>query len=354
MLYYFYNFFDINILQYISVRAGFAFFFGFVITMFSLPKFIKWAKEKKVNQPIFSLAPKSHKDKANTPTMGGLVFVASSLVAILLSVQLDNMYVLGAILTIVLFAFIGLKDDIAKIMGQSNEAGLKPKVKFLLQIFFSLIISIFLYFTTDIGSEFYVPFYKYSVADFSYFAIIFWSIVIVATSNAVNLTDGLDGLATVPSIFAIFTLSVFVYVSGHAILSEYLLLPNFKGVGEIAIISAAIIGSLLGFLWHNCHPADIFMGDTGSLSMGAFIAYLAIITKNEILLLLVGFIFVLETLSVVLQVGSYKTRKKRIFKMAPLHHHFEIQGWAENKIIVRFWIISFLANVIALITIKIR
>lgn len=176
----------------------------------------------------------------------------------------------------------------------------------------------------------------------------------VSASNAVNLTDGLDGLATVPSIFSMLSLGVFIYISGNAVLSAYLLLPKVSGVGEIVIVAAALIGSLMGFLWYNCYPAEVFMGDSGSLSIGAFIGYMAIISKNEILLIIIGFVFVLETVSVILQVGSFKTRKKRLFLMAPIHHHFEIKGWAENKIIVRFWILALLSNLIALTAIKIR
>jgi len=177
--------------------------------------------------------------------------------------------------------------------------------------------------------------------------------VIIATSNAVNLTDGLDGLATVPSIVALTSFSIIIYITGHATLSSYLLMPNFP-VGEVVIVAAALMGALSGFLWFNCHPAEVFMGDSGSLTIGAFLGYLAIISKSEILLLLIGSIFVIETLSVILQVGSYKLRKKRVFLMAPIHHHFEMKNWAENKIIVRFWIISVLSNLVALISLKIR
>ena len=176
----------------------------------------------------------------------------------------------------------------------------------------------------------------------------------VAASNAVNLTDGLDGLATVPSIMAFFTLSILVYVTGHAIFSSYLLLPNIQNVGELVIMGTAICGALIAFLWFNSHPAEIFMGDSGSLPLGAFMGYMAIVAKSELLLLAIGFIFVLETVSVILQVGSYKLRQKRVFLMAPIHHHFEQKGWKENKIIVRFWIISFMTNLIALLSLKIR
>ena len=176
----------------------------------------------------------------------------------------------------------------------------------------------------------------------------------MAASNAVNLTDGLDGLASVPSVFAIFTLGVFAYLMGNAVYSGYLLLPKIIGVGELAILASAMIGALLGFLWFNCYPAEVFMGDSGSLAIGAFIGYLGVATKSEILLVIIGFVFVMETMSVILQVGSFKIRKKRIFLMAPLHHHFEMKGWSENKIIVRFWTIALLANLIAMAVLKLR
>jgi phospho-N-acetylmuramoyl-pentapeptide-transferase len=254
---------------------------------------------------------------------------------------------------LIVFSTIGIKDDLSKIINKKNSAGLSSKSKMFMQIFASFIVGVYLYYG-DFSTEFYIPFNKYPILDMGFIMIGFWILVFVSTSNAVNLTDGLDGLATVPSIFSILSLSVFVYVMGHAILSQYLLVPNYKGIGEVVIIAAGLIGSLIGFLWHNCHPAEIFMGDSGSLSLGGFIAYMAIITKNEILLIAIGFVFVMETISVILQVGSYKTRKKRVFHMAPIHHHFEIKGWAENKIIVRFWIIALISNLIALITLKIR
>ena len=187
------------------------------------------------------------------------------------------------------------------------------------------------------------------------FAILFWILVMTATTNAVNLTDGLDGLATVPSIISFFTLSFIVYVTGHIVLSGYLLLPNLQLTGELAIVGTSFIGSLIAFLWFNSHPAEIFMGDSGSLAIGGFMGYMAIVAKSEILLILIGFIFVAEAVSVILQVGSYKYRnKKRIFLMAPIHHHFEKKGWVENKIIVRFWIIAFMTNLLALASLKLR
>jgi phospho-N-acetylmuramoyl-pentapeptide-transferase len=186
------------------------------------------------------------------------------------------------------------------------------------------------------------------------YSLFFWILVMVATTNAVNLTDGLDGLATVPSIIAFFTLSAIVYVTGHAIISNYLLLPNIKIAGELAIAGAAFSGSLIAFLWYNSHPAQVFMGDSGSLAIGGFMGYIAIVAKSEILLILIGLIFVIEAVSVILQVGSYKYRQKRVFLMAPIHHHFEEKGWHENKIIIRFWIIAFMSNLLAILTLKLR
>jgi phospho-N-acetylmuramoyl-pentapeptide-transferase len=353
MLYLLHQLLDINLFQYITVRAGISFFVAFILTLIIMPRYIAWAKKRDANQPIYKHAPEGHQAKSTTPTMGGLVFLGSTLFASLLTIKYNNFFALGALLTIILFSLIGIKDDISKITHKKNEAGLSSRAKFLMQIGASIIIGLYLYFG-NFMTELYIPFYKHPIFDMNIIAIVFWTMVFVSTSNAVNLTDGLDGLATVPSIFSIMSLTVFVYVMGHAILSDYLLVPNIKGIGEVTIVATALIGSLIGFLWHNCHPAEIFMGDSGSLALGGFIAYMAIITKNELLLFLVGFVFVMETVSVILQVGSYKARKKRVFKMAPIHHHFELKGWAENKIIVRFWIMALISNLLALITLKIR
>lgn len=354
MLYWLYELASINIFQYITVRTGIAFFISFTLTLFLIPKFIKWAKKRDANQPIYALAPKTHQKKANTPTMGGLVFLFSTIFASLLCMQLDNIFAIGGLLSIILFGLIGLKDDLAKITGANNQSGLSKRTKIALQSLSALIVATLLFFSSGLSSELFLPFYKNPAMDMKLFAIVFWILVMVAASNAVNLTDGLDGLATVPSIISIITLCVFVYIGGHSILSSYLLLPAVSGSGEVVIVAGALVGALVAFLWYNCYPAEIFMGDSGSLSIGAFIAYMAIVSKNELLLILIGFVFVLETVSVILQVGSYKTRKKRVFRMAPIHHHFEIKGWAENKIIVRFWIIAIMTNLIALMEIKIR
>ena len=354
MLYFLYQLFSINLFQYITVRAGTAFFLSFVLTIYLMPRFIKWAKARNANQPIYDLAPKTHQQKSKTPTMGGIVFLVASLIAIVICARMNNLFVLAGLACIILFGLIGMEDDLAKIVGKKNTAGLTPRMKMLLQILASGIVALILYSGIDLATDFYIPFYKYPLFDMNILAIGFWILVMVSASNAVNLTDGLDGLATVPSILSILSLGIFVYVGGNAFLSSYLLLPKVGGSGEVVIVATALIGSLVGFLWFNCYPAEIFMGDSGSLSIGAFIGYMAIISKNEILLILIGFVFVLETVSVILQVGSFKTRKKRIFLMAPIHHHFEVKGWPENKIIVRFWIIALLSNLLALTALKIR
>ncbi|MCH5336675.1 MAG: phospho-N-acetylmuramoyl-pentapeptide-transferase [Campylobacter sp.] len=340
--------------SYISVRAGFAFFIALCLSLFLMPKFILWAKAKKANQPIYEFAPQSHQSKSDTPTMGGLVFISCAVFTSLFCVKFDNVFTICAILCLVLFCLIGLIDDLGKIIKKDNHSGLSARMKLLAQIVASVICIIPLYLSAEFNTEFYIPFYKHPIFDMEIFAFFFWILVFVSSSNAVNLTDGLDGLATVPSIFSLTTLGIFLYLSGNLNYSEYLLLPKIQGLGEVVIVCAALIGSLMGFLWYNCYPAQVFMGDSGSLSLGAFIGFLAIISKNEILLLLVGFVFVLETISVILQVGSFRIFHKRVFKMAPIHHHFEKAGWVENKIIVRFWMIALLSNLIALASIKIR
>jgi len=353
MLYALYELFDINILQYISVRAGLGFFIAFLITLYAIPKYIAWAISKKAKQPINKYVP-NHASKQNTPTMGGAIFVIATIIGVLLSAQISNPYVIAGLMTIIGFALVGFQDDLGKILTGDNLKGLTSRGKMGLLLIIAISVSLFLILVADFPTTIYIPFVKDPVFDMGLFAIPFWIIVFLATTNAVNLTDGLDGLATVPSIISLSTLGILVYVTGHFVLSKYLLLPNIQGVGEVTILATTLSGALLGFLWYNGYPAEIFMGDTGSLAIGGVIAYLAIIAKSEALLLLIGLIFVVETISVILQIGSYKLRGKRIFLMAPIHHHFEMKKWAENKIIVRFWMIAFISNLLALITLKIR
>lgn len=354
MLYYLYSHFGINLFQYITFRAGVSFFIAFFLSLALMPLFIRWAKAKKANQPISTFVP-THEGKKDTPTMGGFVFIFSTIIAVLFCADITNPYVIIGVLTMIAFCLIGARDDYVKISAKSN-AGMSAKMKFSLLLLVALLLSFAL---VQIGhtGHFYVPFMKEPLFNWNHLpalSIAFWTFVFLATSNAVNITDGLDGLATFPSICALTSLSIFVYIAGHYGLSSYLLWPRVIHSGELVVVSIALIGALFGFLWYNAHPAEVFMGDSGSLPLGAFIAYMAIVSNNEILLILMGSIFVIETLSVILQVGSYKTRKKKIFLMAPIHHHFEMKGWAENKIIIRFWIIALLSNLVALLSLKIR
>ncbi|BCX80046.1 phospho-N-acetylmuramoyl-pentapeptide-transferase [Campylobacter sp. 19-13652] len=344
----------LNFFSYITVRAGFSFFIAFLMTMIAMPRFIAWARAKNANQPIYDLAPQSHQKKGKTPTMGGLVFISATILASLICVRLDNVYAIVSLLGLGLFCMVGFYDDYGKIVGGKNQSGLSARLKMLFLILVAGALCVILYFKSDLGADVYLPFYKNPVINLEIFAIVFWILVIIASANAVNLTDGLDGLATMPSIFSLASLSIFAYLSGNAVLANYLLLPKIAGLGEVVVITAALIGALLGFLWYNCYPAEVFMGDSGSLSLGGFIGLLGVMSKNEILLIIVGFVFVMETLSVILQVGSFKIFKKRIFLMAPIHHHFEMKGWVENKIIIRFWTIALLANLLALTAIKLR
>jgi len=353
LLYWLHELLNINLLGYITIRAGVSFFLALFFTLYLMPIFIRWAQKTSSVQPINDWAPQRHQEKAKTPTMGGIVFISATILASLLTIKFSNIYAIGGIITLLLFAMIGFQDDYAKIKKNENLAGLQAKTKLIFQLLSALLIASFLCIFADFNTDLYVPFLKNPVLDMGMFSMLLWILVIVSTSNAVNLTDGLDGLATVPSIAALTSFSVIIYITGNVTISSYLLMPNFD-VGEVAIIASALMGALTGFLWYNCHPAEVFMGDSGSLTIGAFLGYLAIISKSEILLLLIGSIFVIETLSVILQVGSYKLRNKRVFLMAPIHHHFEMKKWAENKIIVRFWIIAILSNLVALISLKIR
>jgi len=352
MLYELNNLLHIHLFGYISVRAGLAFLLAFLLVLILMPKYLMWAISKNANQPISKYVA-AHASKGKTPTMGGAVFITATVIASFIVTDLSNIYVWAGLFTLIGFGLVGFKDDIGKILSGDNLEGLTPRGKMGLQIVIALLSTGLLVYS-GFPTEFYVPFVKTPLFDMGYFAVPFWVLMFLAVTNAVNLTDGLDGLATVPSIISLVSLGVIVYITGHAIISQYLLMPHIKGVGEVLILTTALAGALMGFLWYNCYPAEIFMGDTGSLSIGGFLAYLAILGKSEILLILIGFVFVMETVSVILQVGSYKLRKKRVFLMAPLHHHFELKEWAENKIIIRFWMIAFITNLLALITLKIR
>ena len=307
-----------------------------------------------VGQYIRDDGPKSHFDKAGTPTMGGTLIILSLTASILLWSDLTNYYVWIVLFVTIGFGVIGFVDDyLMQVKKQSK--GLTVRKKLLLQGIVALITGILVYVTPDFSTQVTIPFFKNISPDFGWGYIIFAAFVIVGASNAVNLTDGLDGLAIGPVIIAASTYMIFAYVSGHVKIAGYLQLNYVSGAGELAIFCGALAGAGLGFLWFNSYPAQIFMGDVGSLSLGAFLGTVAVITKQEILLALVGGLFVIEALSVIFQVGFFKmTSGKRIFKMAPLHHHFELKGWPEPKVIVRFWIIAIALALLAMSTLKLR
>jgi len=308
-----------------------------------------------MTQQIRDDGPKSHMGKAGTPTMGGFLIILSIALSIFLWGDLENIYIWIMILSLVGFGAIGFLDDYLKII-RKNHRGLRAYQKFGMQILLALFIGIFLYFNprdpyTDVLS---VPFFKKWLFDLGLFYIPFSVIVIVGSSNAVNLTDGIDGLAIGLVAIAVLANAVLVYVSGHKELAEYLQVLYLPGSGELTVFCGAMLGASLGFLWYNSYPADVFMGDVGSLGLGGSLGTLAVITKHEIVLAIVGGIFVIETFSVMLQVASFKLTGKRVFKMAPIHHHFELKGWPEPKVIVRFWIIGIMLALLSLATLKVR
>ena len=366
MVYYF--FFEIlreyfppfNIFRYISFRAIYATITALTISLVFGPFVIHKLKQFKIKQFIRDDGPETHQDKAGTPTMGGLLILTSILISVLLWSRLDQPPVLILLLSISWFGLLGFIDDYYKVTRQQS-LGLSVKQKILFQLLGALAISIYLYHTDSLSSQgtpktaLVFPFFKNFRPDIGILYIPFASIVIVGASNAVNLTDGLDGLAIGCVIFVVATFGVLGYLTSHQRLADYLDIVHLSKNGEAAtIFCAALIGSGLGFLWYNCHPAQIFMGDTGSLALGGVIGTIALLIKQEILLVIVGGIFVAEALSVILQVSSFRIRGKRIFKMAPLHHHFEQIGWKETKVVNRFWIIALILMLIALSTLKTR
>jgi len=315
---------------------------------------IRKLAEMQVGQYIRDDGPKTHLDKAGTPTMGGTLIILSIVVSILLWSDLANFYVWITLFVVVGYGLVGFIDDyLMQVKKQSK--GLSVRTKLLWQAIIALIAGFLVYISPDFSTQITIPFFKNVSPDFGWGYIIFAAFVIVGASNAVNLTDGLDGLAIGPVIIAATTYMIFAYVAGHFKIANYLQINYVPGSGELAIFCGAIVGSGMGFLWFNTYPAQIFMGDVGSLSLGSFLGTVAVITKQEILLVLVGGLFVIEALSVIFQVSFFKmTSGKRIFRMAPLHHHFELKGWPEPKVIVRFWIIAIALAMLAMSTLKMR
>jgi len=343
-----------NVFRYITFRTIYASLTAFIICFLLGPWVIKRLRQMQVGQFIRDDGPETHFKKSGTPTMGGVLIIGAVVAATLLWANLTNFYIWVALLVIVGFGAIGFADDYL-MQVKKRSKGLGAREKFLLQTVLATICGVLFYAHADFSTQVTVPFLKNMQPDLGWGYILFTILVVVGASNAVNLTDGLDGLAIGPLIIVAATYMVFAYVTGHVKFAEYLQINYVAGVGEISIFCGALVGAGLGFLWFNAYPAQVFMGDVGSLALGSSMGAIAIITKQEILLVLVGGLFVIETLSVIFQVGYFKlTHGRRIFKMAPLHHHFELKGWPEPKVIVRFWIIAIALALVALSTLKLR
>jgi phospho-N-acetylmuramoyl-pentapeptide-transferase len=345
----------LNVFQYITFRTIVATLTALGLALLLGPWLIGRLAALRGGQPIRSDGPQSHLSKAGTPTMGGTLILSTVGIATLLWADLSNRYVWVVLFVLFAFGLIGWIDDYRKLVKRDPN-GLPARWKYLLQSVFGLVAAVWLYRTADVAAAttLYVPFLKdVAIPLGAWFIVVayFW---IVGFSNAVNLTDGLDGLAIMPAVLVAVALGVFAYASGHAVFSAYLQLPSIPGAGELAIFCGALAGAGLGFLWFNTYPAQVFMGDVGALAIGAAIGALAVITRQELLLVVMGGIFVIETLSVMVQVASYKLTGKRVFRMAPIHHHFELKGWPEPRVIVRFWIISVVLVLASLATIKVR
>jgi len=365
----------LNVFRYITVRTVYASLTAMFLALVFGPWLIRRLRELQIGQFIREEGPEEHKKKAGTPTMGGVLIVLSTAVPVLLWADLTNPFILLSLFALFGFAVIGFIDDYAKVSQQRN-LGLTAKKKIYFQVFVSMIVGVALLVlatNSAYSTQFVFPFLKrfhpdlviHSLLGKSFFSGHLWplafvpfliaiTIVIVGSSNAVNLTDGLDGLAIGCTVIAAGALTILTYVSSNYRWATYLEIQYIPRVGELTVFCGALVGASLGFLWYNAHPAEIFMGDVGSLSLGGTLGTIAVIIKQEILLFFVGGIFVIEALSVILQVGSFKLRGKRIFRMAPIHHHFELMGWSESKVIVRFWIAALVFALFALTTLKLR
>jgi phospho-N-acetylmuramoyl-pentapeptide-transferase len=342
-----------NVFRYITFRVAAAIVTALLLSWLLGPWFIRRLRALSVGQNIRDVGPQAHQVKAGTPTMGGVLILFACLGATLLWGNLTNPYVWMVVLVTAAFGGIGFLDDYIKVRKR-RSLGLTARAKMGLQILAGGLMGLALWLLPGFNSELTFPFLKRLVLDLGIFYIPFVVIVLVGASNAVNLTDGLDGLAIGTTSVAAATYAVFTYVAGNRVIAGYLQIAHVPGLGEVAVFCGALVGAGLGFLWYNAHPAEVFMGDVGSLALGAGIGSVAVLAKQEILLVLVGGVFVLEALSVIIQVASFKLRGKRVFRMAPLHHHFELSGWAEPKVIVRFWILSILFALLSLSTLKLR
>lgn len=344
-----------NVFSYLTLRAILSTLTALLIAILIGPAMIRWLQRLQIGQTVRDDGPQSHLSKAGTPTMGGVLILAAILASSLLWADLTNRYVLATLAIVVCFGIIGFVDDYRKVI-RKDPKGLIARWKYFWQSVVAIIISFYLYTSAQQSAEtaLIVPFFKEVMPQLGIMYVVIAYFAIVGTSNAVNLTDGLDGLAIVPTILVAGAFAIFAYVTGHANFSQYLNIPFIPMTSELVIVCTAIVGAGLGFLWFNTYPAQVFMGDVGSLALGGTLGILAVLVRQEIVLIIMGGVFVIETLSVILQVGSYKLRGQRIFRMAPIHHHYELKGWPEPRVIVRFWIISLILVLIGLATLKLR
>jgi phospho-N-acetylmuramoyl-pentapeptide-transferase len=342
-----------NVFRYITFRTIYALLTALVISFLVGPWLIEKLRVLQIKQVVREDVPSRHAVKNGTPTMGGSLILAALIVPTLLWSDLTNPYTWIVLLTTMAFGVLGYIDDYKKIRDR-NGVGIRARYKFPIQVVIGLLTSWILFSTVDHDSRLIFPFFKRVMPDLGNWYILFGMLVIVGSANAVNLTDGLDGLAIGPVLIASATFMLFCYLAGNFRFASYLQIPFVRGSGELTILCGSLVGGGLGFLWFNTYPAQVFMGDVGSLALGGALGTVAVVTKQEFLLVIVGGIFVIEALSVIIQVVSYKLRKKRVFRMAPIHHHFELKGWAEPKIIVRFWIIGIILGLVAISTLKLR
>lgn len=344
-----------TVFQYITLRAILGVLTALVISFVVGPVMIRKLSFHQLGQPIRELGPKSHFAKAGTPTMGGALIIVAIAISTLLWGDLENRYVWVVLLTTLAFGAIGFYDDYKKLVLKDSR-GISAKAKYFWQSVAGLAVAFFLYFTaaSPADTTLIVPFFKDVAINMGLMFVVLTYFVVVGTSNAVNLTDGLDGLAILPTVMVAGALGIFAYLTGHAQFAQYLSIPYIEGVGEVVIFCGAICGAGLGFLWFNTYPAQVFMGDVGALALGAALGIIAVVVRQELVLLIMGGVFVVETLSVIIQVVSFKLTGRRVFRMAPLHHHFELQGWPEPRVIVRFWIVTVILVLIGLATLKLR
>jgi phospho-N-acetylmuramoyl-pentapeptide-transferase len=343
----------LNVFHYITFRTFISFFTAFSVCWFFGPYFIRTLVKRHFGQSIRDDGPQTHKKKQGTPTMGGWLILFGVTVPTLLWVDLSNALVWAVLAVMFGFGLIGYWDDWLKV-SKSNTKGLKGRTRLFFEFAIAASVITYLVLYNHIPTLVTVPFFKQFTWDLGWLYVVFASLVVVGCANAVNLTDGLDGLAIVPVMVCATTLMFFTYVAGNIRMAEYLAVPYIPGAGELCPLAGAVIAAGMGFLWFNTHPAQVFMGDVGSLSLGGFLGIVAVISQNELLLVVLGGVFVVEALSVITQVISFKLTGRRVFKMAPIHHHFELKGLDETKIIVRFWIISILLAVLSLATLKLR